>query len=112
MAGRLLVDVCIDVVGEFLITNVVKASILLTDAGIRFILPLLGEYIDSGFRTPRSRMIYSMRSNGRYQLVVLACGIAGLVYVFYQNGFEGSSVKALVMAYVLNEGFLCIIYAS
>ena len=57
-------------------------------------------------------MIYSMRSNGRYQLIVLACGIAGLVYVFYQNGFKGTSVKALVMAYVLDGGFLYIVYAS
>ena len=32
--------------------------------------------------------------------MVLACGIIGLVYVFYQNGFETISVKALVMAYV------------
>ncbi len=61
-------------------------------------LPLLGEYIDSGYRSPRDRFIYSLRSNGRYQLIVLGCGIGGLVYVFLQNGFEGTSVKALVMA--------------
>ena len=65
---------------------------------IRFMLPLLGEYIDSGYRSPRDRFIYSLRSNGRYQLIVLGCGIGGLVYVFLQNGFEGTSVKALVMA--------------
>ncbi|KAL8842356.1 MAG: hypothetical protein Q9176_002745 [Flavoplaca citrina] len=47
---------------------------------------------------PRDRFIYSLRSNGRYQLIVLGCGIGGLVYVFLQNGFEGTSVKALVMA--------------
>ena len=50
-------------------------------------------------------MIYSVRSNGRYQLIVLACGTVGLVYVFYQNGFEGTSVKALIMAYVLGCQF-------
>lgn len=66
----------------------------------RLILPLLGEYVDSGYRTPKDRMIYSLRSNGRYQLIVLSCGIAGAVYVFLQNGFRGTSVKALVMAYV------------
>ncbi|KAL8993135.1 MAG: hypothetical protein Q9169_006578 [Polycauliona sp. 2 TL-2023] len=64
----------------------------------RFILPLLGEYIDSGYRTPKDRFIYSLRSNGRYQLIVLGCGIGGLGYVFLQNGFHGTSVKALVMA--------------
>ncbi|KAL8801626.1 MAG: hypothetical protein Q9223_006925 [Gallowayella weberi] len=63
-----------------------------------FILPLLGEYIDSGYRTPKDRFIYSLRSNGRYQLIVLACGLGGLIYVFLQNGFEGTSVKVLVMA--------------
>ncbi|KAI4283059.1 MAG: hypothetical protein L6R38_002456 [Xanthoria sp. 2 TBL-2021] len=61
-------------------------------------LALFLPYIDSGYRTPRDRFIYSLRSNGRYQLIVLGCGIAGLVYVFLQNGFEGTSVKALVMA--------------
>lgn len=64
----------------------------------RIILPLLGEYIDSGYRTPKDRFLYSLRSNGRYQLIVLACGIGGLAYVFLQNGFKGTSVKALVMA--------------
>ncbi|KAI4225532.1 MAG: hypothetical protein L6R36_003838 [Xanthoria steineri] len=65
---------------------------------IPFILPLLGEYIDSGYRTPRDRILYSLRSNGRYQLIVLGCAFGGLVYVFLQNGFKGTSVKALVMA--------------
>ncbi|KAI4140359.1 MAG: hypothetical protein LQ341_003867, partial [Variospora aurantia] len=70
----------------------------LTFALTWFILPLLGEYIDSGYRTPKDRFIYSLRSNGRYQLIVFALAVAGLVYVFLQNGFEGTSVKALVMA--------------
>ena len=65
----------------------------------RFILPLLGEYVDSGYRTPRDRLLYSLRSNGRYQLIALACGTAGLIYLFLQNGFKGTSVKGLVMAY-------------
>ena len=46
-------------------------------------------------------MIYSLRSNGRYQLIVLGCSIVGLIYVFWQNGFAKNSVKALVMAYVV-----------
>lgn len=64
----------------------------------RLILPLLGEYVDSGYRTPKDRFLYSLRSNGRYQLVVLACAGAGGIYVFLQNGFKGGSVKSLVMA--------------
>lgn len=50
-------------------------------------------------------MIYSVKSNARYQLIILGCGIIGLIYVFYQNGFEGSSVKALIMAYVPERRF-------
>ena len=66
----------------------------------RLILPLLGEYVDSGYRTPRDRLLYSLRSNGRYQLIALGCGLAGLVYIFLQNGFEGTSIKGLIMAYM------------
>jgi hypothetical protein len=70
----------------------------MVDGNDRFILPLLGEYVDSGFRTPRGRIMYSLRSNGRYQVIMLACGALGLLYVFGQNGFKKTSVKALVMA--------------
>lgn len=66
----------------------------------RLILPLLGEYIDSGYRTPKDRIIYSLRSNARYQLIVIACAAAAGIYVFLQNGFAGGSVKSLVMAWV------------
>ena len=31
-------------------------------------------------------------------MIVLTCGTVGLVYVFLQNGFEGTSVKSLLMA--------------
>ena len=64
----------------------------------RLILPLLGDYVDSGYRTPKDRILYSLRSNGRYQLIMIVCAAAGGIYVFLQNGFEGSSVKSLVMA--------------
>jgi hypothetical protein len=74
------------------------------------ILPLMGEYIDSGYRTPRDRILYSLRSNGRYQLVVLGCGIAGLVYVIFQNGFHPTSIKALVMALAYCWGLILAIY--
>ncbi|KAL8892522.1 MAG: hypothetical protein Q9192_005596 [Flavoplaca navasiana] len=83
---------------ETLILLAWRITYWLTFALTWFILPLLGEYIDSGYRSPRDRFIYSLRSNGRYQLIVLGCAIGGLVYVFLQNGFEGTSVKALVMA--------------
>ena len=55
-------------------------------------------------------MLYSLRSNGRYQLIVFACGIAGLGYVVWQNGFKGTSIKALVMALAYCWGLILAIY--
>ncbi|KAJ6144767.1 hypothetical protein N7470_008662 [Penicillium chermesinum] len=62
------------------------------------ILPLLGEYFDSGYRDPRARIMYSLRSNAQYHAIVLACGIVGLVYVSISIGFDFRSIKSLVMA--------------
>lgn len=63
-----------------------------------WLLPLLGEYVDSGYRDTKSRVIYSLRENARYQLIVLGVGIAGLVYFILSNGFSGGSIKGMVMA--------------
>ena len=82
----------------------------LTFALTWIVLPILGEYLDSGYRTPKERLIYSLRSNGRYQLIVLACGIAGLTYVGLTNGFGGTSIKALVMALAYCWGLMLAIY--
>ena len=109
MAHNLLVDFCPDLVGLFL--SPCAASFRGAELTVeRFILPLLGEYADSGFRTPKDRMIYSLRSNGRYQLTVLVCGIIGLGYVLWQNGFRATSVKALVMALAYCWGLIFAIY--
>ncbi|MCJ1399514.1 hypothetical protein MMC11_002716 [Xylographa trunciseda] len=75
-----------------------------------FILPLLGQYVDSGYRVPKDRILYSIRSNAQYQLIVLGCGTVGLIYVFLQNGFEGTSVKSLVMALAYCWGLIQAIY--
>ncbi|PGH20403.1 hypothetical protein AJ80_03548 [Polytolypa hystricis UAMH7299] len=74
------------------------------------ILPLLGEYIDSGYRTPKARLLYSLRSNGRYQLIVLSCGVAGLIYIIVQNGLDFTSLKGLVMALAYFWGLALAIY--
>lgn len=76
----------------------------------RFILPLLGEYVDSGYHDPKRRIQYSIRSNARYQLIVLCCAIVGLIYVSIQNGFEFTSIKALVMALAYVWGLVLAIY--
>lgn len=76
----------------------------------RAILPLLGEYVDSGYRTPKDRITYSLRSNARYQLLMLSCAVVGLVYVLIQNGFHFSSVKSLIMALAYVWGLVLAIY--
>ena len=67
---------------------------------------MLGEYLDSGSRTAKGRLIYSLTSNARYYGIALVCGIAGLVYVLWQNGFAGASVKSLVMALAYCVGLI------
>ena len=74
------------------------------------VLPLLGEYLDSGYREPKDRFVYSLRSNGRYQLIALGTGILAAVYFFLQNGFHGPTVKALVIALAYAWGLVLAIY--
>nr|POF15027.1 limr family protein [Quercus suber] len=71
-----------------------------------FILPLLGEYTDSGYRDTRQRVLDSVRSNARYQLITLGAGILGLVYFVFQNGFDGQSIKGMVMALAYTWGLI------
>lgn len=76
----------------------------------RVILPLLGEFIDSGYREPKDRLLYSLQSNARYQLIVLGCGIVGLIYVSIEHGFDFTSIKGLVMALAYFWGLILAIY--
>jgi hypothetical protein len=76
----------------------------------RLILPLLGEFVDSGYRDPNSRVLYSLRSNARYQLTALACGIVGLIYISIQNGFDFTAIRGLVMALAYVWGLILAIY--
>ncbi|KAJ4304784.1 hypothetical protein N0V90_000312 [Kalmusia sp. IMI 367209] len=62
------------------------------------ILPLLGEYTDSGYREPKARFMYSVKSNGRYWAAMLGTGVVGLVYFIWYNGFNLAILKGTVMA--------------
>lgn len=86
-----------------------KGSCMLT-MNPRFALPLLGEYSDSGYRDPKDRFIYSLRSNARYQLTVLSIGSVGAVYFFLTEGFNFMSLKGLVMALAYAWGLILAIY--
>jgi hypothetical protein len=74
------------------------------------ILPLLGEYCDSGYREPKARVQYALRSNGRYWAVMLGCGLVGSVYLIWYNGFELDTFKSLVMALAYTWGLILGIY--
>lgn len=74
------------------------------------ILPMLGEYCDSGYREPKARLQYALRSNGRYWLIVLGCSIVGSVYLIWWNGFRMDTFKSLVMALAYTWGLILGIY--
>ncbi len=74
------------------------------------ILPMLGEYCDSGYREPKARVIYALRSNGRYWLIVLGCSIVGSVYLIWANGFQLDTFQSLVMALAYAWGLILGIY--
>jgi hypothetical protein len=82
----------------------------LTFALTWLILPYLGEFCDSGYREPRDRLLYAVRSNGRYQLMMLASAVVGAVYILLQNGFHFESFKGLVMALAYAWGLVLAIY--
>src|SRR5215469_1951692 len=74
------------------------------------ILPLLGEYADSGYRDTKGRLLYSLKSNGKYHLVVLAAATLGAIYFFISQGLHYTSLKALVMALAYAWGLILAIY--
>src|SRR5204863_6184870 len=66
--------------------------------------------MDAGHRDPKARLIYSLRSNAQYQLIVLGCAVAGLIYIIISHGFDFTSLKALVMALAYVWGLVLAIY--
>jgi LMBR1-like membrane protein len=82
----------------------------LTFALTWLILPLLGEYTDSGEREWRDKMMYSLRSNGKYHLMVIGAGSVGAVYFIITEGFNFTSLRALVMALAYAWGLILAIY--
>ncbi|KPI36858.1 LIMR family protein [Cyphellophora attinorum] len=77
-----------------------------------FILPLLAEYMDAGYRDPMDRLIYSLRSNGRYQLIMLSCAVLGLVYISFDYSFNFTAIKGLLMALAYVWGLMLAIYLA
>ncbi|KAH8737932.1 LMBR1-like membrane protein-domain-containing protein [Ilyonectria robusta] len=82
----------------------------LTFALTWFILPVLAEYSDAGYREPKDKLLYSLRGNAQFQITALGFGSIGLIYVFYYCGFNFTAVKALVMALAYCWGLILAIY--
>ncbi|KAK8225551.1 LMBR1-like membrane protein-domain-containing protein [Phyllosticta capitalensis] len=74
------------------------------------ILPLLGDYSDAGYLSPRSRFIYSLRSNGQYWAIILGSSILIAIYFFSSRGFHFTTFKSLVMALAYAWGLILAIY--
>jgi hypothetical protein len=74
------------------------------------ILPMLGEYCDSGYREPKARAMYAVRSLGRYWALMLGAGVVGSIYLIWWNGLHLETFKSLVMALAYTWGLILGIY--
>lgn len=79
-------------------------------AEFRFILPILAEYSDAGYREPQGKLTYSLRSNAQYYAMVFGFGILALVYVLVSYGVHLDSLKSPVMALAYCWGLVLAIY--
>ncbi|KAF2745256.1 hypothetical protein M011DRAFT_479094 [Sporormia fimetaria CBS 119925] len=87
-----------------------RVTYWLTFALTWIILPYLGEYCDSGYRDPKDRLLYAIRDNGRYQLMMIVSAVLGAIYLLWQTGFHFSNVKVLAMALAYTWGLVLAIY--
>ncbi|KAL0473184.1 LMBR1 domain-containing protein [Neurospora intermedia] len=75
-----------------------------------FIIPILGEYSDSGYRDPQAKFRDSLRANAQYYAIVFGSGILGLLYVLWSYGGFSESLKSTVMALAYCWGLVLAIY--
>ncbi|KAK3375142.1 LMBR1-like membrane protein-domain-containing protein [Podospora didyma] len=75
-----------------------------------FILPILAEYSDSGYRDPKEKVLDSLRANAQYYAFVFGAGVLGLIYVLISYGNFSTSLKSTVMALAYCWGLILAIY--
>ncbi|ROW14370.1 hypothetical protein VPNG_03877 [Cytospora leucostoma] len=75
-----------------------------------FILPILAEYSDAGYRDPKGKLLYSLRSNAQYHAMVFGLGLVALIYVFSVYGIHLDSLKSPIMALAYCWGLILAIY--
>ncbi|KAF5692481.1 integral membrane protein [Fusarium denticulatum] len=89
-----------------------RISYWLTFALTWFILPILAEYSDSGYREPYDKFMYSVRSNAQFHAIVLGFGFVGLIYYVISSGFsfKVDVIKGTIMALAYCWGLILAIY--
>ncbi|KAK3937252.1 LMBR1-like membrane protein-domain-containing protein [Diplogelasinospora grovesii] len=75
-----------------------------------FILPILAEYSDSGYREPKDKVMDSLRANAQYYAIVFGSGFLLLIYVLVSYGHFSESLKSTVMALAYCWGLVLAIY--
>ncbi|PHH79079.1 hypothetical protein CDD80_5638 [Ophiocordyceps camponoti-rufipedis] len=70
----------------------------LTFALTWFILPILAEYSDAGYRDPDDKLKYSLRQNAQFYAIFVLAGLAGFIYTAVVYKLDFASLKAFVMA--------------
>lgn len=75
-----------------------------------FILPILGEYADTGYRDHKSRLKWSLKRNLVYQGVVFGSGLAVMIYFFVSAGVSFTTLKGLLVATAYFWSLLFAIY--
>ncbi|KAK4157914.1 LMBR1-like membrane protein-domain-containing protein [Chaetomidium leptoderma] len=82
----------------------------LTFALTWFILPILAEYADSGYREPKAKLLDSLRSNAQYYAIVFGIGALGLIYIIISYGGLSTSLKNAVIPLAYCWGLILAIY--
>lgn len=100
----------------YICANMVRMMVRFGSAGTceltsrRFILPILAEYSDAGYREPKDKLTYSLRANAQFMAIALGIGLVGLVYVFWTYEFSVDALKGLVMSLSYFIGLVLAIY--
>lgn len=75
-----------------------------------FILPILAEYSDAGYREPKDKFMYSIRQNAQFLAMVGVAGVVGFVYVTISYGLSLDVLRSLVMSLSYIVGMVMAIY--
>lgn len=76
----------------------------------RFILPILDEYSDSGYREPQDKLRYSLRENAQFYAIAIGASVVGLVYVSITYHISLTGMKGTIMALAYCFGLVLAIY--